>query len=122
MGARDIRFVPYQEAAAEFPDIKRQHFQEASRLIETDGQIFSGPASAYRSLSYGNRWARKLDVWYRRGHTFARLSDHLYQWIADHRNVLFRLTKFLWGSNPQQPRPFWAIYLGLVAYFFYQFG
>ena len=121
MGARKIQFIPYQEGASAFPDIEIQHFKEASRLIEPDGRVFSGPASAYRSLSYGRAWARRLDRWYAQRKGFSRLSDKLYQWVADHRNGLFRLTKWLWGSDPQEPRPFWAIYLGVLAYALYQF-
>lgn len=111
-----IDYAPYQEVAERFPDINRRHFMMASRLIETDGQIFSGPRSAYRTFTYGaSSWAF-MDRWYSEKAWFRKLSDRLYHWVTKHRGKLYRLTTFLFGSDPQSLKPFWFIYLVILAY------
>lgn len=113
-----VDYKPYQEVASGIIDIDIIHFKRASRLIETDGTIYSGPRSAFRTFTYGSRWAF-LDRWYVERKWFTRLSDWLYDKVAKNRNLLFRLTKAFYGSNPDQPRPFWVIYLALVLYLYY---
>lgn len=113
-----IDYQPYQEAASNFPDIDEIHFKRASRLIETSGEVFTGPRSAYRTFTYGGRWAF-LDRWYQKGGFFMKLSDHTYNWVAKHRHFMFKVTKLMYGSDPRQVRPFWAIYLALIVYIIY---
>ena len=113
-----IYYEPYQEAAPTFPDIDEKHFKKASRLIETDGSIYSGPRSAYRTFTYGSSWAF-LDRWYEKYSWFEKLSDALYVRIERNRSFLFKVTKFLFGSNPLEIRPFWAIYLAILLYILY---
>lgn len=115
-----VDYKPYQEVAEQFSDINPRHFTTASRLIETDGRIYSGPQSAFRTFTYRGSWGF-LDRWYEKHPWFARFSDHFYQWVARHRNGLFRLSKFLFGADPLNPRPFWAIYLALGGYIIYSF-
>jgi predicted DCC family thiol-disulfide oxidoreductase YuxK len=42
---KNIRYLTYQKVAGEFPDIPPKEFKKASRLIESDGRIYSGPDS-----------------------------------------------------------------------------
>lgn len=113
-----IDYVPYQESFEEFPDIEKRHFQKASRLIETDGKIYSGPRSAYRTFTYGSKWAF-LDQWYEKYTWFQKWSDKTYSWIEKNRSFMFKVSKALYGSNPQEVRPFWAVYLAIILYFLY---
>lgn len=113
-----VVYEPYQTAAERFLDIDVVHFKQASRLIEADGSIFSGPRSAYRTFTYGGKWAF-LDKWYVEKKWFQSLSDISYAWIERNRNFLFKVTKALFGSDPHEVRPFWMIYLGIVLYFMY---
>ncbi len=113
-----VKYVPYQEVYKDFPDIDQKHFRQASRLIEPDGKVFSGPRSAYRTFTYGRKWAF-LDRWYETKSWFQKLSDWLYNRVAQNRSMLFKLTKALFGSDPHNTKPFWVIYLALVVYFIY---
>lgn len=113
-----VIYKPYQQVGDDFKDIDTLHFKQASRLIETDGQVYSGPRSAYRTLTYGSKWSF-LDRWYASKPWFARLSDGLYNGVARNRNWLFKLTKLMYGSNPEDVKPFWVIYLGILAYLVY---
>jgi predicted DCC family thiol-disulfide oxidoreductase YuxK len=105
-----INYEPYQSAAEEFPDIPEERFREAAQLIEPDGRVFSGAAAAYRTFTYDTPWAFLSD-WYQTVTPFQRLSDLAYQWIADHRPLMFRLTKALFGKNPRSPKNYWLYYL-----------
>ncbi len=111
-------YIAYQDLNGRFPDIDIIHFKEAVRLIDTRGQIYSGPEAAYYSLLLMNRW-KFLYPAYLKSSLFRRISDYLYQLIANNRSFFFRITKFLWGSNPHKLRPFWAIYLFVILYFIF---
>ncbi len=113
-----IDYKPFQEVAHKFEDIDLIHFKQASRLIEKDGTVYSGPRSAYRTLTFGSKWAF-LDRWYENKKWFANFSDRLYNWVAKNRSFMFKVTRFMFGSDPDQVRPFWVIYLGLVLFFVY---
>lgn len=113
-----VDYQPYQEVAKQFPDIEGDLFSEASRLIDTDGRIYSGPDSAYRSLWLAGKY-KMLHQWYTKDSWFKKFSDVLYQFIAQRRNLMFRLTKALWGSDPNSPKPFWVIYIAVILYLLY---
>lgn len=111
-------FIPYQDLDGQFSDIDIIHFQQASRFIDQEGNIYSGPDSAYKSLSTSQKF-RFLHQWYQKSSAFRALSDWLYQGIANNRNFFFRFTKFLFGSNPENLRPFWAVYLFVLIFLFF---
>lgn len=115
-----IGYDAYQDCAHYFKDIDVKHFKQASRLIEKDGTIYSGPRSAYRTFTYGSKWAF-LDSWYVKYTWFEKLSDGLYNWVANNRSMMFKITKALFGTNPEEPRPFWVVYLMIVLYLIYIF-
>ncbi len=116
--ADKVEYRPYQEVASRFSDIDIIHFKSASRLIEPDGKVYSGPRSAYRTFTYGSKWAF-LDSWYAQYNWFEKLSDVIYQKVAKNRGFLFKVTKAMFGADPDQVRPFWAVYLGLALYLVY---
>ncbi len=109
-----VNYSSYLEVAGQFPDIDLRHFKQASRLIEPSGAIFSGPRSAYRTFAYGSRWAF-LDHWYENKRWFSSLSDNLYNWVTHNRGLLFTISKYCFGSNPNASKPFWLLYLILIG-------
>ncbi|WP_081209994.1 thiol-disulfide oxidoreductase DCC family protein [Salegentibacter sediminis] len=104
-----LRFVTYQEEAGEFPDIPEKEFKKASRLIEPDGRVYSGPDSAYRSLYYTGD--EKWHHWYQQYSWFEKLSDEAYNHIAKNRDFYFKLTKALLGEDPVNFKFYWLFYL-----------
>lgn len=104
-----LKFVTYQDEAENFPDIPLKEFKKASRLIEPDGRVYSGPDSAYRSLYYtGNRnWHQ----WYKQYSWFEKLSDTAYNHIAKNRDFYFKITKALFGNDPENLKMYWLFYL-----------
>lgn len=110
-----IEFRPYQEVAKVFPDINPREFLIASHFIDLEGNIYSGARGAYRSLFAVGK-LRLLDKLYLRQNWFRSLSDKLYYVISHNRARAFKVTKFLFGSDPLSLKPFWAIYLFVVFY------
>lgn len=102
-----IHYKTFQEVSKNYPDIPLKEFKKASRLIEMDGQIYSGPNSAYRSFLYFNKPNEKWHWWYSESGWFTYLSDHTYNFIAKHRSIMFTLTKILFGKNPNVLKPYW---------------
>ncbi|MCH4823778.1 DUF393 domain-containing protein [Gramella lutea] len=106
-------FKTYQDCASSFQDIPLKEFKKASRLIEKDGHIYSGPDSAYRILWHaGNKNWHEL---YKTSKFFQYLSDHLYNHIAKNRGFYFKITKLLFGKDPLNLKLYWLLYLGLIA-------
>lgn len=113
--AGSIAFYPYQEVASQFPDIPLKEFKKASRLIDTEGNVYSGPDSAYRSYYLADRTS-PWHTWYTKYTWFQKLSDHGYTFIAKHRSAMFTLTKAMLGPNPLHFKHYWSLYLvGMVA-------
>ncbi len=109
-----IDFITFQEIAEQFKDIPLKEFKKASRLIEPNGSVYSGPDSAYRSYHYTSNpfpWHR----WYKKYAWFTWLSDHGYNHIAKNRPFFFRLTHALFGKNPKKLKLYWLLYLTIVA-------
>lgn len=108
-----VEYKPYQEVANTFSDIDTIHFKEAVRYITTDGEIVNGPDAAY--ITYSRKGALgKLHRWYQYNTIFMHMSDHLYQWVADNRGFMFRISKLLFGRNPDNTKSYWLIYLILL--------
>lgn len=108
-----ISFKTYQEFADNFPDIPLKEFKKASRLIETNGKIYSGPDSAYRSLWHAG--TKSYHKFYSSNSLFRKLSDHAYNHIAKNRSFYFSLTKLLFGKDPLKFKHYWIIYLLLIV-------
>lgn len=93
-----LMFKTYQEIGSKFPDIPIKEFKKASRLIETDGTIYSGPDSIYRSLYFAG--IEKWHIWYSSTILFQKMSDIGYNHIAKNRGFYYKVTVFLFGDNP----------------------
>lgn len=93
-------YKTFQEVAGNFPDIPLKEFKKASRLIETNGSVFSGPDSAFRIFTYFEKENSFWHKFYSKHKWFAILSDHSYNLIAKNRNFMFKLTKIFFGNNP----------------------
>jgi len=96
-----VDFQPLQVAAARFPEVPRAEFESAVRLVEPDGQVWSGAAAVFRSLGAGglglNRWS------YDHLPGFAGGSEFAYRFIAGHRELAHRITSLLWGKDVLRP-------------------
>ncbi|MBA3542898.1 MAG: lipase maturation factor family protein, partial [Chthoniobacterales bacterium] len=101
-----VEYRPLQQAAARFPEVPREEFERAVKLIEPDGGVWSGAAAVYRSLGAGgrglNRWS------YEHVPGFAAFSELAYRFIAGHRELAGRVTWLLWRNDVRRPTYFSA--------------
>lgn len=108
-----LDYEPFQEIHKNYDDISLKEFKKASRLIDVDGKVYSGPDSLYKSLAFfkkPNHWIHKA---YRNNFFFRRLSDKGYDWVSKNRPALYKLTVLLFGKNPAKQKPYWVA--GLVV-------
>ena len=111
-----VHFEPYQQSAHLFKDIPLKEFKKASRLIDTDGSVYSGPDSAYRSLYIGH--TKIWHIMYKKYDWFEWLSDHAYNHIAKHRALYYKFTIIMLGKNPKKLKHYWIVYLALLIIIF----
>lgn len=116
-----VRYAPFQEAAEQFPQIPRQEFSRAVQLILPDGGVFSAAHAVFQTIALAPGFAWMLWL-YRRVPGVQPVTEHAYGWVARHRNLLYRLTRFFWGQHFERPAFSLACWLFLrlmgAVYFF----
>jgi len=106
-----VTYAPYQEVAAQFPEIPVAEFQRAVKYVAPDGKIASGAEACLLTLSH----ASGKDFWltlYRRLPGFASIAEAIYAFVASHRAAFYCPSRWLWGPNYEPPR------FDLVAWLF----
>ncbi len=101
-----VEYQPLQEAAARFPEVPREEFERAVKLVKPDGTVRSGAAAVYDSLGAGGHAVNRWSYDYLPG--FAAISEFAYRLIAGHRELAGGVTKFLWGDDVRKPTYFRA--------------
>jgi predicted DCC family thiol-disulfide oxidoreductase YuxK len=98
-----VCYRPYQEAAADFPEIPPEAFPHAVQLIEPDGQVYSGAAATYRVLRHA---PGRAAWWWLYTHLpgFSMASEWAYAFFARRRDLLNRVSKLLWGPALEPER------------------
>src|SRR5262245_16961006 len=85
-----VVYAPYQEAAAQHPEVPVTAFQNAIQYISSDGKIATAAEASFLTLSH----ARGKGIWlaiYRNIPGFAVISELAYAFIAAHRPAFHRL-------------------------------
>lgn len=115
--ADKITFKTYQEIGKDFRDIPFKEFKKASKLIDTSGNVYNGPDSAFRCLYIAGN--KKWHLWYKKNKIFKYLCDHSYNHIAKNRSIYYKLTIYCFGDNPIKTKPYWLIYVFIMVCIFY---
>jgi len=97
-----VAYAPYQEVAAQFPEIPVAAFQRAVQYVAPDGKIASGAEAALLALSHASGTAFWLTL-YRRVPGFAAIAEAMYAFVASHRAALYRPCLWLWGRDYEPP-------------------
>jgi predicted DCC family thiol-disulfide oxidoreductase YuxK len=98
-----VTYRPYQQAAAEYPDIAIPEFQRAVQFIAPDGRRASAAEASLLTLSHAR--GKGLWLWlYRRVPGFAPLAERTYAFTAAHRPAFLRISRLLWGRDYEPPR------------------
>jgi predicted DCC family thiol-disulfide oxidoreductase YuxK len=98
-----VEYRPYQEVAAQYPDIGEAEFRRAVQFIAPDGRRASAAEASFLTLGEAPGKGFWLAL-YRHLPGFASVSERAYGYIAAHRSTVHRLSLFLWGRNHEPPR------------------
>ena len=126
-----VNYAPFQEVGERFPQVPREEFASAVKLILPNGEVRSGAHAAVSVLAAlpNKGWM----LWsYNRVPGVGPLCEAAYRTIANHRSVAYWVTRLLWGI-PLRPETYhltsWlflrllgAIYLMAFASFGVQAG
>ncbi len=96
-----LRFAPYQEAGARFPDIPEKQFASAVQLILPSGEIRSGAHAVFTTLESVPRKGWMLWA-YDHVPGAAAVTEVGYRIVARNRSLGYWVTKHLWGI-PVEP-------------------
>ena len=108
-----VDYAPYQQVAGQFPRIPREAFTRAVHLVEPDGTVTRAAEAVFRALECGGRTLGARC--YRRSRWFRACTEAAYVWVAEHRGLLSRLTRALYGSEAARRSFSRANHLGLRA-------
>jgi predicted DCC family thiol-disulfide oxidoreductase YuxK len=98
-----VAYAPYQEVAAQYPEIPVAAFQRAVQYVAPDGKIASGAEAALLTLSHAGGKGFWLAL-YRNVPGFAAIAEAMYAFVASHRAALYRPSLWLWGRDYEPPR------------------
>lgn len=98
-------YRPYQEAAADYPDIPEKDFYSAAQFIDGDGKRHSGATAMLGALSQGSGPAWPLTA-YLKLPGFQPGIDWIYRLIAQNRSTFSTIDRFFWGkeATPEPPK------------------
>jgi predicted DCC family thiol-disulfide oxidoreductase YuxK len=98
-----VEYRPYQQVAAQYPDIGEVEFRRAVQFIAPDGGRASAAEASFLTLGHAPGKGFWLAL-YRHLPGFASVSERSYAFIAAHRPAFHRLSLFLWGRDHEPPR------------------
>jgi predicted DCC family thiol-disulfide oxidoreductase YuxK len=98
-----VEYRPYQQVAAQYPDIGEDEFRRAVQFIAPDGGRASAAEASFLTLGHAPGKGFWLAL-YRHLPGFASVSERSYAFIAAHRPAFHRLSLFLWGRDHEPPR------------------
>jgi predicted DCC family thiol-disulfide oxidoreductase YuxK len=105
-----IDYAPYQEAAANFPEISEAEFRASVQLVLPNGKSYSGAEAVFRSLweARSHRWL----LWgYRNIPGVRMLSEAAYRLVAQNRPFFSRLSRLLLGDESRRSEYRTSIFL-----------
>jgi lipase maturation factor 1 len=99
-----VDYLPSQDpvVARQFPEIPPGQFSTAVQLIETDGKVYPGAEAVLRALAKNPHWRWPVKT-YAKIPGLARIMEQAYDFIASHRTLFSRLTRWFWGRHVELP-------------------
>ena len=99
-----FEYRPYQEAAADFPEIPESEFTTAAQLMDSDGKQYSGARAMLGALATGKGPHWPLTV-YTSIPLLHMVTDSVYRCIARNRSTVSAIDRFFWGAEatPEPP-------------------
>jgi predicted DCC family thiol-disulfide oxidoreductase YuxK len=98
-----VGYQPYQAVSGQHPDIALAEFQRAVQYVAPDGRRASAAEASFLTLSHAPGKSAWLAL-YRRLPGFAAAAERAYAFTAAHRPMFYRISRLLWGRDPEPPR------------------
>ena len=98
-----VEYRPYQQVAAQYPEIPQAEFQRAVQYIAPDGTRASAAEASFLTLSHAPGKGFWLHL-YKHVPGFAPVSEWAYAFTAAHRPAFYRISLLLWGKDHEPPR------------------
>lgn len=108
-----VDYLPFQEVAGRFPTIPAEAFAAAVHLLLPDGAVHRGADAVVRLLALGGHRAPAWACAHLPG--MAAVAEAGYRFVASHRPLFSRLTRWLWGDRVERPTHFLTRWLFLRA-------
>ena len=99
----EVKYIPFQDAADDYPDIAVEDLEAAIYLIESDGTVCKGARATY-SLYRGIHPQSILLLLYRFLPGLGFFSELCYRFFSTHRGLLAFFTHLFWGRDFEPPR------------------
>ena len=97
-----IHYAPYQEIAAQIPQVERNEFQRAVHFIGTDGTLFRGAEAVFRAMAHCGR--KRWLLWlYSALPAFAVAAELFYRLVAANRTPISSICGVWWGKDLKPP-------------------
>src|ERR1017187_5780444 len=95
-----VDFAPAQQEASRFPQVTEKAWKRSVQLVTPEGAVYSGAEAVFRILAYapGRRWMLAAYL-YLPG--TRPVSEAAYRLVADHREFFSKLTRIVWGRDPE---------------------
>src|ERR1700676_2320989 len=95
-----VDYLPSQhpEISRRFPQIPPQNYDRAVQLIDGDGSVYSGAEAVFCTLAANPAYSWLLRT-YQSVPAVASFTEGVYNFVANHRPVFSRLTRWLWGRH-----------------------
>lgn len=118
-----VDYLPSQhpELSRRFPEIAPQNYDRAVQLIDVDGSVYSGAEAVFRTLATNPAYGWPLRAC-QIVPAIASVTEGVYKFVASHRPVFSRLTRWLWGRHIERSeyivtRWFFLRALGIIYLF-----
>lgn len=94
-----LDIAPLQDRRRVPSDLPARRLEEAVHLVDPDGRVFTGAAAVFKALALDRRYA---PLWwlYRKLPGFRPVSERVYRWVADHRGLVSRWTRWMRRRTP----------------------
>ena len=120
--AEAVDYLPSQhpDIARRFPEIPPASYDRAVQLIGVDGRVYSGAEAVFRTLATNPNYRWPLQAC-QKAPALSTFTERIYNFIATHRPMFSRLTRWLWGRHVERPdhtvtRWFFLRALGIIYF------
>jgi lipase maturation factor 1 len=95
-----VDFAPAQQQASRFPQVTEEAWKRSVQLITPEGAVYGGAEAVFRILAYapGLHWMLAI---YRYLPGARPVTEAAYRLVADHREFFLKLTRIVWGPDPE---------------------